>query len=81
MKLFASDYDGTLFKNQEITAYDLEMIHAFRGAGNKFGIATGRTIDSITFELEKYKIPFDFIVGINGGVVLSEIKSSQSCPR
>lgn len=72
MKVFASDYDGTLFKNREITKYDLEMIEAFRNKGNKFGIATGRTIDSISFELDKHDIPFDFIVGINGGVVLSE---------
>lgn len=72
MKVFASDYDGTLFKNKEITDYDLEMIDKFRDAGNKFGIATGRTIDSISVELEKYNIPFDFLVGINGGVVLNE---------
>lgn len=72
MKVFASDYDGTLFKNREITDYDLKMIEEFRNKGNKFGIATGRTIDSISFELEKHDIPYDFIVGINGGVVLSD---------
>lgn len=71
MKLFASDYDGTLFKNEELTDYDLQMIHEFRDAGNKFGVATGRPIDSIIVELEKYKIPYDFVVGINGGVVLN----------
>lgn len=72
MKIFASDYDGTLFKNKEITDYDLKMIKEFRVQGNKFGIATGRTVNSITHELEKYDIPYDFIVGINGGVVLSQ---------
>lgn len=71
MKVFASDYDGTLYKNKEITDYDLEMIHKFREEGNLFGIATGRPINSIRFEMEKYNIPYDFLVGINGGVVLS----------
>ncbi|CAM3683791.1 HAD family hydrolase [Erysipelothrix urinaevulpis] len=72
MKLFASDYDGTLYKNREITDYDLGMIQRFREEGHKFGIVTGRTIDSILFEINKHNIPYDFVVGINGGVVLTK---------
>lgn len=72
--VFASDYDGTLYKNKEITEYDLKMIDKFREQGNLFGIATGRSIDSIVYEIDKYKIPFDFIIGINGGVVLDSQK-------
>ena len=70
MKVFASDYDGTLYKNQVITDYDLRQIRKLRAAGHKFGIVTGRTINSIVFEINKHNIPVDFIVGINGGVVL-----------
>ena len=44
MIVFASDYDGTLYKNREITQYDLDAIEAFRSKGNLFGIVTGRTI-------------------------------------
>ena len=69
--VFASDYDGTLYKNREITDYDLEAIKAFREAGNLFGIVTGRTVHSIKREIERNNIPVDFIVGINGGIVLS----------
>lgn len=72
MKVFASDYDGTLFKNREITKKDLDAINKFRAEGNLFGIVTGRPIDSIMFEINKYSIPVDFLVGINGGVVLDE---------
>lgn len=71
MIVFASDYDGTLYKNREITQYDLDAIDAFRSKGNLFGIVTGRTIHSIKTEIEKHQIPVDFLVGINGGIVLN----------
>ena len=47
MKLFASDYDGTLHINGEVTQETLDGIKRFRGAGNLFGIATGRSLNSI----------------------------------
>lgn len=68
--MFASDYDGTLFKDHVVTQHDLDAIHKFRSLGHKFGIVTGRSIDSIRIEIDKYNIPVDFLVGINGGVVL-----------
>lgn len=68
--MMASDYDGTLFKDRIIRESDLEAIREFRSLGHKFGIVTGRTIDSIKHEIETYDIPVDFLVGINGGVVL-----------
>lgn len=70
MHIFASDYDGTLFKGQTITEKDLNAIKKFRDAGHKFGIVTGRSIDSIVTEINMNQIPFDFLVGINGGIVL-----------
>ncbi|QIK70593.1 HAD family phosphatase [Erysipelothrix sp. HDW6C] len=69
--VFVSDFDGTLFKNHEVTHYDLNAIETFREQGHKFGICTGRSIDSILFEMRKYGIPFDFVIGINGGAVLT----------
>ncbi|MBK2403057.1 HAD family hydrolase [Erysipelothrix sp. strain 2 (EsS2-6-Brazil)] len=71
IQIFASDYDGTLFRNSTVSHDDLEAIRTFRALGNKFGIVTGRTIHSIQAEIEAYNIPVDFIVGINGGVVLT----------
>lgn len=71
IQIFASDYDGTLFRNSTVSRDDLEAIRTFRALGNKFGIVTGRTIHSIQTEIEAYNIPVDFIVGINGGVVLT----------
>lgn len=45
--IFASDYDGTLYHNKPITQEDLAAIHRFRSKGYKFGIVTGRSINSI----------------------------------
>ena len=70
MHIFASDYDGTLYKNEVIRPEELEAIEKFRSLGHKFGIVTGRNIDSIRHEIEKHEIPVDFLIGINGGVVM-----------
>lgn len=72
MKLFASDYDGTLHLNGEVSQDTLDMIYKFREQGNLFGIATGRSIGSIVSEIEKYDIPVDFLVGNNGSIVLNQ---------
>ena len=37
-KIAASDFDGTLFRERNISAEDLAAIKSWRAAGNKFGI-------------------------------------------
>lgn len=69
--IFASDFDGTLYKDHIIRESDLEAIAAFREQGHKFGLVTGRSVDSILAEAEKHNIPYDFVIGINGGAVLT----------
>lgn len=68
--IFASDYDGTLFKDYIIREEDIKAINKFRELGNKFGIVTGRSINSILTEVQTNNIPIDFLVGVNGGIVL-----------
>ncbi len=72
MILLASDYDGTLRRNQIITRDDLEAIQNFRNKGNLFGIITGRSLGMIAYELKHFGIGFDFIVCNNGGIVCDE---------
>lgn len=77
MKLFASDYDGTLNVEHQVRAEDVAAIRAFRKAGNRFGIATGRSIESINQELEKcaqadLMIDLDFLIGSNGAIILDD---------
>lgn len=72
MKILASDYDGTLRTSEVLSNENIEAIHAFRSAGNAFGIVTGRSMESIRSEVEQYQIEFDFIVSNNGGVIYDE---------
>ena len=70
MKLLASDYDGTLRMGDKVDASTIEAIKRFRASGNIFGIATGRCIDLVKCELDGQAIPYDFIVGNNGGTII-----------
>lgn len=72
MKILASDYDGTLRVNEQVTQEVLNAIHKFRSAGNLFGIVTGRSMESIRYDIEFYNIEVDFIVGNNGGTIYSK---------
>lgn len=69
MKVLASDYDGTLRVNQEVSETDLKALKKWREAGNAFGIVTGRSFQTITQEIKKYNIGYDFLVCNNGGVI------------
>lgn len=71
MKLFAADYDGTLFQNDQVDPYTLEMIANFKAAGNIFVIATGRSIGSILSQAKIHQIPFDYIIGNNGSLAIN----------
>ena len=42
MKIGASDYDGTLFRQRTIAAEDVEGVKRWRAAGHKFGVVSGR---------------------------------------
>ena len=72
MKIAITDYDGTLRELKEgiVPKSNVEAIQKWRKAGNKFGIATGRNISMLDFELKNYDITLDFVVCVNGAVVL-----------
>lgn len=67
MKLFASDYDGTLLIHEAVSKENIKAIHAWQQAGNLFGIITGRSMETLREEIMKYQIPFDFLATNNGG--------------
>ncbi len=69
-KVFATDFDGTLFQYGTVSQQDIDTIRKFRKSGGLFGIATGRMIGSIRREIEKYDIPVDFVIGVNGAVTV-----------
>ena len=65
----ASDFDGTLFINQQITAENLQAIKNWRSAGNKFGIVTGRAYIMLTPHLKEYSLEIDFAICDNGAII------------
>ena len=70
MKIAFSDYDGTLsVPGEGVAAETIESIHAWRSAGNKFGIVTGRDHGLIAMETKAYKIPVDFYICCNGAAI------------
>lgn len=70
MKILASDFDGTLLKNEKISQNDIEAIERFIGYGNKFIISTGRSFGGMRKIFDDYKINYDYLVLCNGAVVL-----------
>lgn len=69
MRILATDFDGTLFRNQKITRRDLAAIARFRAAGHKFGIVTGRHLCSIQKELQRWALTPDFVICCTGGIL------------
>ena len=69
MKIAASDYDGTIFRNKNISAETVQGVHAWRLAGNKFGMVSGRDYGMLTPQLKHYGIEYDFVISNNGGII------------
>ncbi|WP_315437299.1 HAD hydrolase family protein [uncultured Selenomonas sp.] len=70
MKIAFSDYDGTLSVPDEgVAAETIEAIHAWRSAGNKFGIVTGRDYTLIAMETRAHDLPVDFYICCNGATI------------
>lgn len=72
MKLLASDYDGTLKYLDHVTQQDLDSIQRWKDAGNLFVMDTGRSMESILEEANKYGIPADYYITNNGGMLFDK---------
>lgn len=72
-KIIATDFDGTLYKNMNIGAENIEAIKKFRRMGNLFGIVTGRDYKSLKCVLDKLEFSqYDFLILNNGSVCCNE---------
>ncbi len=84
MRILATDFDNTLFRDRTITRADADAIARYRFAGNRFGIVTGRHLPSIRAELERWALPVDFVVACTGGVLTDgafRVLSEHRAPR
>lgn len=76
MKLAATDFDGTFcpfhpdsLMSGKVPAENLEAVKKWQAAGNKFGIATGRSYGLIKYSIDEYPgLAVDFLVCNNGAV-------------
>ena len=69
MKIAASDYDGTLFRNGTISNETVEGVRLWRAAGNKFGMVSGRDYGMLKPQLKHYGVEYDFTICNNGGII------------
>ena len=72
MKIGASDYDGTLFRERTISSEDVEGVKAWQSAGHKFGVVSGRDYGMLMPQLEFYGIQSDYAVCNNGGIIFGQ---------
>ena len=68
MRILGSDFDGTLTHKLGEETY--AAIRAWRAAGNRFGIVSGRPVSFRADVLAQYPhLELDFFVGFNGAVI------------
>lgn len=76
MRFLATDFDDTLYfhDGRGFRTEDIDAIHRFQKAGNKFGLCTGRSI-SMYPGIEKQigdRFQFDFLIFANGCCIVDE---------
>ena len=71
MKIIGSDYDGTL-THGGIDDVKRQAIADWRAAGNIFAIVSGRASYSLHLTQKVDRIPFDYFIAYNGGIILNE---------
>lgn len=64
-----SDYDGTIYINEQDMEKNIKCIEEYRNFGGKFVIVTGRSKTSVYGVIEKYNIPYDYIIANNGAII------------
>lgn len=70
MAIAASDYDGTLFREDKVAEADAAAIGRWRAAGHKFGVVSGRDYGMLAPQLTHYGVASDYTVCNNGGLLL-----------
>ena len=73
-KLLVSDYDGTfnIHNNRSVIDSNIDTVKRFIDNGNIFSLASARSFNPLKREIDKYKIPYNYLVCNNGGVVFDK---------
>lgn len=74
MKILASDFDKTLFvENEEVFNKNILAIKKFITQGNIFCIITGRNYSHVKEDLNKYKIPYSYLICADGAKIFNNV--------
>lgn len=71
-KMLVSDYDNTFYTDDVTIFKNISKVNEFKKNGNIFTIATSRSWNSISKELEKYNIKCDYVICNAGAVIVKE---------
>ena len=80
MKILASDFDETIFylDKKEQTIKNIEAIRKFVDLGNIFCIITGRNYSDLKILIDKYKIPYTYLICEDGAKIFNKILQESS---
>ena len=75
MKILASDFDETIFylDKKEQTIKNIEAIRKFADLGNIFCIITGRNYSDLKILIDKYKIPYTYLICEDGAKIFNNV--------
>lgn len=72
--LFATDLDGTLLRNNEISVPDLEALKKLSEAGHLVVVSTGRPYNGVEWILDQYGLETEYLILANGALILDREK-------
>lgn len=74
MKMLASDFDFTLYSNDELVVKkNVDAIRSFIKKGNLFSIVTGRNYSNIKRLLNRYDIPYHYLICQDGAKIFDSM--------
>lgn len=71
-KILISDYDGTFYQNDIDIKKNIDKVNEFRTLDNLFVLATGRSYVDLKQKIDKYEIPYDYLILNHGALLLSK---------
>ena len=71
-KILISDYDGTFYQNDLDIKKNIDKVNEFRTLGNLFVLVTGRSYVDLKQKIDKYEIPYDYLILNHGALLLSK---------
>ena len=69
MKLFITDYDGTLYTSDDVIKTNIKYLKKLQEKGFYIVISTGRSYPSIKEQINLYQIPYDYLCCADGSII------------